>query len=50
MKMSEEELEKYADWLFTECNEPISEVMWLISELPENIQNDIRDNVLKFIK
>ena len=48
--MSEEELEKYANWLFQECNEPISEVMWLVSELPKNIQNDIRDNVLKFIK
>ena len=47
--MSEEELNQYANWLLQKCNEPISEIKWLVSNLPLNIQNDIRDNVLKFL-
>ena len=47
--MSEEELNQYANWLLQECNSPVSEIEWLVSQLPLSIQNEIRDNVLKFL-
>lgn len=47
--MSKEELNQYANWLLQKCNNPLDEIEWLVSELPPNIQNDIRDNVLKFL-
>lgn len=47
--MNKEELNEYANWILNECNTPIDEIQWLVSELPPNIQNDIRYNVLKFL-
>tara|TARA_R100000278_G_C5469166_1_gene163809 strand:- start:739 stop:900 length:162 start_codon:yes stop_codon:yes gene_type:complete len=47
--MSKEELNQYANWLLQECNNPVDEIEWLVSQLPSNIQNEIRDNVLKFL-
>lgn len=47
--MSKEELNKYANWILNECNTPIDEIEWLVSNLPQNIKNDIEDNVLKFL-
>lgn len=48
-KMSEEELERYARWVLHECNEPVSELMWLLDSSPQDIQNEIRDNILKYL-
>ena len=50
LELSEEEKKKYVIWILEECNAPINELEWLVSKLPLDIQNDIRDNVLKFIK
>ena len=47
--MNEEQLNEYANWILNECNTPIDEIAWLVSELPPNIQNNIRDEVLKFL-
>ena len=47
--MSEEELERHAKWVLHECNEPVSELMWLLDNSPQDIQNEIRDNVLKYL-
>ena len=47
--MNKEELNQYANWILNECNTPTDEIKWLVSNLPENIKNDIEDNVLKFL-
>ena len=47
--MNEIEMNQYAMWVIDECNSPIDEIEWLVSKLPEDIQNDIKDNVLKFL-
>ena len=51
-KLTAEDIEakRYAVWILEECNEPINEIEWLFSNLTLDAQNDIRDNVLKFIK
>jgi hypothetical protein len=45
--MTQEEKEQYANWLLDQCNEPINEISFLLDNLPENILNDIQQNVLK---
>ena len=48
--MNEEEITQYANWIIDECNEPISEIEWIVSRLPEDVKNEIKDNVLKFLQ
>lgn len=48
--MNEEEKNEYANWILNECNSPISEIEWLVSNLPEDIQNEIINNVLKYLE
>jgi hypothetical protein len=47
--MNDEEKNQYANWLFEECSEPISEVEWLVSNLPLEIQNSIKNSILKHL-
>ena len=39
MKITQTEAEKYADWLLTECSDPIDEITWLVNTI-ENSDND----------
>ena len=48
--MNKNQVREYAEWVLTECNDPIGEIEWLISNLPESMQDDIKYNVLGFIK
>ncbi len=48
--MNKEELNQYANWLLQECNSPVDEIEWLVSQLPSNIQNEIKDNVLDLLE
>ena len=36
MKITQIEAEKYADWLLTECSDPIDEITWLVSTIQES--------------
>lgn len=36
--------ENYSEWIFNECNEPISEVMWLIECA---LRSENRDEVIQ---
>jgi len=47
--MTNEEKEQYANWLLQECNEPINEIKFLLDNVPQNILNDIRENVLQYL-
>lgn len=51
-KLTSEDIEakRYAVWILEECDAPINEIEWLFSKLSSDVQNEIRDNVLKFIK
>ena len=40
--MSEEEINQYANWLLSECNDPIDEIEWLISNLSDHVKDDIK--------
>ena len=35
--MTEEETEQYARWILEECNEPIDEIQWLLSNVPKKV-------------
>ena len=48
--LDEEESIQYAEWLIHKSDTPIDEVEWLVSKLPLETCNEIRDTVLKFIK
>lgn len=48
--MKEDQVKEYAHWLLEVCDNPIDEIEWLVSNLNEDTQNDIRYNVLGFIK
>lgn len=48
--MNENQVREYAEWILNGCNNPIDEIEWLVSNLPESMQDDIKYNVLGFIK
>lgn len=48
--MKESQVKEYAEWVLHECNNPVDEIEWLVSNLPESMQDDIKYNVLGFIK
>ena len=47
--MTQEEKEQYAQWLLERCNEQITEIVWLLDHVTEDVHRDIQDNVLKFL-
>lgn len=47
--MNDDEKEIYAKWLLQECNEPLNEIEFLLSNLPQNVLNDIRENVIQYL-
>ena len=42
-ELNQEEKNKYATWVIEECNTPIDELEWLVSELEIHAQLDIRE-------
>lgn len=41
--MTDSDKEGYALWIFNECDNPVSEIIWLVSQLPEEVQKQIKD-------
>lgn len=35
-QITQTEAEKYADWLLTECSDPIDEITWLVNTIQES--------------
>jgi len=47
--MTKKEINKYANWLLQDCNTPIDEIEWLVSQLPKNIQNNLKEEMFTSI-
>ena len=47
MKITQTEAEKYADWILTECSDPIDEITWLVSTIQESDNDHVIQQVFK---
>lgn len=50
MKITQTEAEKYADWLLTECSDPIDEITWLVSTILESDNDHVIKEVFEDMK
>lgn len=47
MKITQTEAEKYADWLLTECSDPIDEITWLVGTILESDNDHVIKEVFE---
>ena len=47
MKITQTEAEEYADWILTECSDPIDEITWLVSTIQESDNDHVIQQVFE---
>lgn len=45
--ITETEAQKYADWILTECSDPIDEIAWLVSTIKESNNDHVIQQVFE---
>jgi hypothetical protein len=48
MKKTEIQTQKYADWITTECLNPVDEITWLITTILESDNSHVVEEVLSY--
>ena len=46
-KITQAEAEEYADWILTECSDPIDEITWLVSTIQESNKDHVIQQVFE---
>ena len=47
-KLTEKEydlIDKYINWILSECDSPYSEIEWLVHNIPQDMRNDIYETI-----
>ena len=47
MIVTEEQAQKYADWILTECSCPVDEITWLVSTILESDNDHVIQQVFE---
>ena len=45
--ITQTEAEKYADWILTECSDPIDEITWLVNTIQESDNDHVIQQVFE---
>ena len=49
-EITQKEAENYANWILTECSDPIDEITWLVSTINQSDKNSLIKQVFKDMK